>query len=263
MNKPLAGRVALVTGGSRGIGRAIALHLAEQGADVAINYEKAAGAAEEVAELARRHGARAITIQGSVASFEDCQRIVQTTVDQLGSLGILINNAGIMGYGNYLADVSVEEMHKVLGTNLFGCFYMSKCAVPHLRKAARSDIIFISTYAVTIYPRGNGPYNVSKSAIESFAFTMAKEERQHGIRINIVSPNLTLTDMMLPMAKDFFGVNDLKDLDERSPFGRVGTSEDIASVVGYFVSPANEYVSGQRVVVDGATDAGVIAGRSV
>lgn len=263
MDMSLKGRVALITGGSRGIGRAIALQLAKMGADVAVNYEKDAKAADEVVRLVQQEGVRAIAIQGSVASWDDCQAVVAATVEKLGSLGILINNAGIMGYGNYLADVSPEEMARVMGVNLFGSFYMSKAAIPHLRKAARSDIIFISSYAVTVYPRGNGPYNVSKSAVEGYAYTLAKEEREHGMRINIVSPNLTLTDMMAPMAPAFFGVKDLAELDERSPFGRVGTSEDVAQMVAYFVSPANEYVSGQRVVIDGATDAGNVAGKQI
>jgi 3-oxoacyl-[acyl-carrier protein] reductase len=264
LQKPLRGRVALITGGGRGIGRAITLRLAQDGADVAVNFEKDEGAAQKVVEEALALGSRAIALQGSVASFADCQAVVAQINSRLGDVGILVNNAGVHGFGTYLADVTPEEMAHVLGVNLVGAFYMSKAAIPSLRKHPRSDIIFLSSYAVTVSPKGNGPYNVSKAAVEQFAFTLAKEERQHGIRINVVSPSLTLTDMMpAEILSNLFGVSDVKELDARSPFGRVGTAEDVASVVGYFVSPANEYVSGQRMVIDGACDAGVIAGKSV
>jgi 3-oxoacyl-[acyl-carrier protein] reductase len=262
--RPLQGRVALITGGGRGIGRAITLRLAQDGADVAVNFEKDETAAQTVVKEAIALGSRAIAVQGSVASFAECQSIVARVTAALGDIGILINNAGVHGFGTYLADVSPEEMAHVLGVNLVGAFYMSKAAIPSLRKHSRSDIIFLSSYSVTVSPKGNGPYNVSKAAVEQFAFTLAKEERQHGIRINVVSPSLTLTDMMpAAMLSTLFGVSDIKELDARSPFGRVGTAEDVASVISYFVSPANEYVSGQRMVIDGACDAGVIAGTSV
>jgi 3-oxoacyl-[acyl-carrier protein] reductase len=262
--KPLKGRVALITGGGRGIGRAITLRLAQDGADVAVNFERDEAAAQKVVKEATALGVRAIAIQGSVASFAECQAVVAQVTSSLGDIGILINNAGVHGFGTYLADVTPEEMTHVLGVNLVGAFYMSKAAIPSLRKQSRSDIIFLSSYSVTVSPKGNGPYNISKAAVEQFAFTLAKEERQHGIRINVVSPSLTLTDMMpQEILSSLFGVSDAKELDARSPFGRVGTAEDVASVVGYFVSPANEYVSGQRMVIDGACDAGVIAGTSI
>jgi 3-oxoacyl-[acyl-carrier protein] reductase len=260
----LDGRVALITGGGRGIGRAITLRLARDGANVAINFEKDEAAAQKVVEEATNFGVRAIAIRGSVARYDDCQAVVAKVLETFGSLGMLINNAGVHGFGTHLADVTAEEMAFVIGVNTIGAFYMSKAAIPHLRKHSRSDIIFLSSYAVTVSPKGNGPYNVSKAAVEQFAFTLAKEERQHGIRVNVVSPSLTLTDMMpSSILASLFGASNEDELHARSPFGRVGSAEDVASLVGYLVSPANEYVSGQRVVIDGAGDAGVVAGKSI
>jgi 3-oxoacyl-[acyl-carrier protein] reductase len=261
--RDLSNRVALITGGGRGIGRAISLQLARDGADIAVNFEKDRHAAEEVVKQATDYGVRAIAVQGSVATFAGCQSIMTQVLEGLDQLDILINNAGVLGFGNYLADVTPEQMAHIIGVNTFGSFFMSKAAIPHLRRASRSDIVFISSYSVTVSPKGNGPYNMSKAAVEAFAFTLAKEERSNGIRVNVVSPSLILTDMMTAIAPEFFGVTDVSELDARSPFGRVGTAQDVASMVSYFVSPANEYVSGQRVIIDGAGDVGVVAGRSI
>jgi NAD(P)-dependent dehydrogenase (short-subunit alcohol dehydrogenase family) len=235
--------------------------LAQDGADVAINYEKNEQQALEVAAQITRVGVRSTAVRGSVASYEDCQTVIAEVEATFGGLDILVNNAAVLVFGKSLADVTSEEMAHVIGVNTVGAFNMSKAAIPLLRHHKRSDIIFVSSYSLTTLGRGNGPYNMSKAAVEAFACTLAKEERHNGIRVNIVSPNLTVTDMNRSFLPAFFGVADLSELDARSPFGRLGVPEDIASVVGFLVSPANEYVSGQRVVVDGACDVGMIAGR--
>jgi len=252
MNHPaLRGRVALVTGGSRGIGRGIALKLAAAGADIAVNYNRDEAAALEVVAESRALGVRAEAFQGSVQGWEDCARVVDQTVAAFGSIGMLINNAGIGSRGNTVADTEPAEMERVIAVNAFGAFYMTKLALPYLRKQPRSDVIFISTVGTAIFgPRG-APYTMAKAAMEAMAKTLAKEERQHGVRVNIVAPSLTVTEMGSRLSRATRGVSDIHELDAQSPFGRVSTPQDIASLVAYLVSEENFYISGQRIAVDG------------
>jgi 3-oxoacyl-[acyl-carrier protein] reductase len=255
MNPPasrdLTGRVALVTGAGRGIGRAIALELARQGADVAINYSRSADAAEALAQEIRTLGRRAETYQAAVERFEDDARMIEAIVHDFGGLGILVNNAGIASRGNAVSDTDPAELERVLRVHAFAPHYLSRLAIPHLRRQPRGDIIMISSVA-TLAPAARGaPYSMGKSAMEALALSLAREEQPHGIRTNIVAPGLTVTEMGERLSKARWGVKDIHELDARSPFGRVSTPQDVAHVVAFLVSEAAGYVNGQKINLNG------------
>ncbi|MBD3667062.1 MAG: SDR family oxidoreductase [Parvibaculaceae bacterium] len=250
MNISLEGRVALVTGGSRGIGRAISLALAEAGADVAINYRRDEKAAEEVAEEIRKMGRTARTYAASVDDFDQSAAMVEAVVKDFGSIGILINNAGIASRGQKVADTDPAELERVVRVHSLAPHYLSKLVLPTMREEERGDIVMISSVATLSMGAGGAPYNMGKAAMEALALTLAKEERKHGIRTNIVAPSLTVTEMGTRLVKARSGA-DIHDLDATSPFGRVSVPEDVAAAVLFFVSNANPYCNGQKLNVDG------------
>ena len=142
-------------------------------------------------------------------------------------------------------------MERVVRVHAFGPHYLCKLAVPHMRKEGRGDIVMISSVATMGMGARGGPYNMGKAAMEALALTLAKEEREHGIRTNIVAPSLTVTEMGKRLTKATAGVDDIHQLDARSPFGRVSTPEDVAAVVTFMVSSANPYANGQKINING------------
>ncbi len=251
MKISLTGRVALVTGGGRGIGRAIALALAEAGADVAVNYRRDEGAANEVVAEIEKLGRKARAYHASVENWDEDVAMVADVIRDFGSIAILVNNAGIASRGQSVADTDPAEMERVLRVHAFGPHYLAKLVVPHLRKQKRGDIIMISSVATKTMGANGAPYNMAKAAMEALALTLAKEEREHGIRTNIVAPSLTVTDMGQRLMKARAGVADIHELDARFPFGHVSVPEDVAAVVTFLVSDANSYVNGEKINVDG------------
>ncbi|MEQ9518618.1 MAG: SDR family oxidoreductase [Parvibaculum sp.] len=250
MEQSLNGRVALVTGASRGIGRAIALTLADAGADIAINFRRDEDAAQEVAKLIRQKGRRAEVYAASVDDFEQTASMVADVIRDFGSIGILINNAGIASRGQEVAGTEAAELERVMRVHALAPHNLSKLVLPTMRKAERGDIIMISSVATLSMGANGAPYNMGKAAMEALALTLAKEERKHGIRTNIVSPSLTVTEMGTRLVKARSGA-DIHDLDATSPFGRVSVPEDVAAAVLFFVSNANPYCNGQKLNVDG------------
>jgi NAD(P)-dependent dehydrogenase (short-subunit alcohol dehydrogenase family) len=251
MDLSLTGRVALVTGGSRGIGRAIALALAEAGADIAVNYRRDVEAANETIADIEAFGRKAIGYSASVENWDEDVAMVDKIVADFGGIDILVNNAGIASRGNSVFDTDPAEMERVVRVHAFGPHYLSKLVLPHMRGRGRGDIVMISSVATLFHSANGGPYNMGKAAMEALALTLAKEERVHGIRTNIVAPSLTVTDMGKRLTRATSGVTDIHELDARSPFGRVSTPEDVAAVVAFLVSSANPYVNGQKVNVNG------------
>ena len=247
----LAGRVALVTGAGRGVGRGIALALAQDGADVAINYRRDADAASEVVAAVRGLGRRAHAYQASVDDFDQDREMVAQIETDLGPIGILVNNAGIASRGRGVADTDPAEMQRVVACHAFAPHYLSKLVIPKMRQLGRGDIVMISSVATRSLGAFGAPYNMGKCAMEALAFTLAKEERAHGIRVNIVAPGLVETEMGRRLMKASAGVDDLRDLDKVMPFGRVCQPEDVANVVRFFVSQSNSYLTGERVYCDG------------
>ena len=247
----LAGRVALVSGGGRGIGRAISLALAEDGAALAINYRKDEAAAQEVADQIVAAGGKAKIYSASVENLEEDKAMVQAVLADFGKIDILINNAGIASRGNSVHDTDPAEMERVVRTHAFGSFYLSKLVLPSMRQQTRGDVIFISSVATLRMAGNGGPYNMGKAAVEALALTLSKEERAYGIHVNIVAPGLVETDMGIRLAKATRGVSDIRELDESMPFGHVCQPGDISDVVRYLVSERAGYVTGQKITVDG------------
>lgn len=249
----LKGRVALVTGGSRGIGRAIALGLAQDGADIAVNYRREDSEAEKVVADIKAMGRKAAAYKASVDAVEEVAAMFERVKAELGPVSILINNAGIASRGNTVADTDPQEMARVIGVHAFAPFYCSKFALPQMRGQKRGDIIVISSIATRVYAGRGAPYSMGKAAGEALAYTLAKEERPNNIYVNVVAPPLTDTDMGQRLAKAR-GTADIRDLDKLAPFGHVCAPEDIANVVRYLVSDKNTYVSGEKITAHGAAD---------
>ncbi len=251
MSAPLAGRVALVTGGGRGIGRAVCIGLAEDGADVAVNYRRDADAAAEVVTEVEAMGRRAIAVEASVDDLEADEAIVTRVVDELVGLDILVNNAGQASRGNKVADTDPTEPGRLLATHAIGPHHLCRLAMPHLRSGptGRGDVVFVSSIATQNFGAGGAPYSMGKAAMEALAWTLAKEERKHGVHVNVVAPGLVRTEMGRRLARSWGA--DIDDLDPSMPFGRVCRPEDVADVIRYLVGPASSYLTGQRIVVDG------------
>jgi len=247
----LSGRVALVTGGGRGVGRAIALALAADGANVAVNYRKDLDAAMQVVAAIEKLGRKAAAYQASVDDFDQDTIMVEMIENELGPVGILVNNAGIASRGQSVADTDPAELQRVIATHALGPHHLSKLIIPKMRALERGDIIMISSVATRSLGAFGAPYNMGKTAMEALAFTLAKEERSYGIRVNIVAPGLVETEMGRRLMAATAGVKDLRELDAGMPFGRVCQPDDVANVVRYLVSDKNSYLTGERVYCDG------------
>lgn len=250
----LEGRVALVTGGGRGIGRGISQLLAAEGATVAVNYRRDADAAAETVAAIHSAGGNAGAFQASVDDAEACAVMIDAIVAEFGGLDILVCNAGIASRGNSVAETDPAEMMRVVAAHAFGPHHLARLAVPHLRVRGRGDIVMISSVATTNYSANGAPYNMGKAAMEALAFTLAKEERVHGIHVNIVAPGLVETDMGVRLARSFTGdrdLTDLRSLDAGAPFGRVCQPLDVAKVVLWLCSDGAGYITGQRILCNG------------
>ncbi|MBA3655159.1 MAG: SDR family oxidoreductase [Actinobacteria bacterium] len=251
----LEGRVALVTGGGRGIGRAISLALAEDGADVAVNYRKDAESARETVAEIGKLGRRAIAVQASVDSLADDERMVGEVVAEFGFVDILVNNGGIASRGRSVASTDPDETERVIRTHAIGPHHLCRLVLPTMRERDRGDVVMISSVATMGNAANGAPYNMGKAALEALAFTLAKEEQRNGIRVNVVAPGLVETEMGRRLVKGAAGIDDITTLNNVSPFGRVCQPEDVASVVRFLVSDRASYVSGQKINVHGGGSA--------
>jgi 3-oxoacyl-[acyl-carrier protein] reductase len=245
-----AARVALVTGGGRGIGRAISLALAEDGMDVAVNYRRDADAAQETVAAIEALGRRAVAYQASIDSLEDDERMVAAVQADFGRIDVLVNNAGIASRGHSVASTDPGEVERLLASHAVGPHHLCRLTVPILREQDRGDVVFISSVATDHMAANGGPYNMAKAAMEALASTLAKEERRHGIHVNVVAPGLVETEMGRRLV-GAAGVTDMRTLDATMPFGRVCQPEDVANAVRFLVSDAAGYVTDQRIRVHG------------
>ena len=244
------GATALITGGGRGIGRACALALAEDGFDVAIVFHRDADAASETVQAIEGLGRAAKAYRAAVESPDDDEAMVRAVLDDFGAVDALVHSAGVASRGHTVADTDPNELERVVAVHAFAAHHLCRLVLPSMRTRPRGDVVFISSVAARLLAPNSAPYNMAKVALEALAMTLAKEERRHDIHVNVVAPGLVVTEMGRRLVKAM-GVDDITSMDARSPFGRVCRPEDVASVVRFLCSDGAGYLSGQVIAVDG------------
>ncbi len=241
----LTGRAALVTGSSRGIGRAIALHLARQGASIAINYLRNEEAAKHVQASIRSCEGQAVLVQGDISVPEQAERVVDMTHEAFGRLDVLVNNAGF-NRDTLLLRMSVEDWDEVMAINLRGVFLCTKAAVRHMLRQRWGRVINIGSVAGIAGNAGQANYAAAKAGLTGFTKAVAREMGSRGITANVVAPGLVMTELTERIPQEMI------DLAMQRIFvGRLGTPEDIAACVAFLASEEASYMSGQVLVVDG------------
>jgi 3-oxoacyl-[acyl-carrier protein] reductase len=250
MNIDLGGKVALVTGGGRGIGRACCLALAESGAAVAINYSASKDAAGEVKAEIEESGGRAETYRADVSSFEQVAAMFESVKEDFGTLDILVNNAGVIK-DNLLLRMKPADWDKVIGVSLNGVFNCTKAAVEIMMRARTGCVINISSIIGVMGGGGQTNYAAAKAGVISFTRACAAEMSRRGLRFNAVLPGMIETEMSETVRKH---AGD--EIMERIPSKRFGRPEDIAGVVVFLASPAADYINGEAITVDGGMHIG-------
>jgi len=244
------GRVALVTGGSRGIGRACALALAGDGFDVAVVYRRDEDAAVDTVQAIEALGRRARRYRASVESVPDDEAMVGAVLEDFGVVDTLVHAAGIASRGHTVVDTDPLELERVIAVHALGAHHLCRLVLPSMRSAPRGDVVFVSSVAAKILAPNSSPYNMAKAALEALAMTLAKEERRHGIHVNVVAPGLVVTEMGRRLVRAM-GVEDISTMDANAAFGRVCLPEDVAGVVRFLCSEEAGYLTGQVITVDG------------
>lgn len=241
----LAGRVAVVTGAARGIGRAIALALGRQGARVVVNYRERAAAADEVVRLAHAMGADAVAVQGDVSDPEAARAVIAAATERWGKVDILVNNAGVALY-RLLLDTTVEEWDRMMAVHLRGAFNCTKAALPSMIRHGYGRIINIASVWGVVGAANEVAYSAAKAGLIGFTKALAKEVGRGGITVNAVAPGVIETDMLNGLTTE-----EKAALADATPVGRLGTPEDVAGIVVYLASPAGGFVTGQVIGADG------------
>ncbi len=241
----LAGQAAIVTGAARGIGRAIAVALAREGAAVVVNYREQAEAAAGVVRTIRELGADAVAVRADVTDPAAARSLVASAIDRWGRLDILVNNAGVAMY-RLLLDMSVDEWDAVMAVHLRGAFNCSQAALPHMIRAGRGRIINISSVWGQVGAANEVAYSTAKAGLIGFTRALAKEVSRAGITVNAVAPGAIETDMLAGLSGE-----ELAELADSIPLGRLGRPEEVAAAVVYLASPAAAYLTGQVISPNG------------
>ncbi|MDO8637702.1 MAG: SDR family NAD(P)-dependent oxidoreductase [Dehalococcoidia bacterium] len=247
----LKGQVAIVTGGSRGIGKGCTMALAEAGADVVIAYRKDEDAAHKTEAEVSAMGRRCLTFKADVTNQEQVKALVDKTIEAFGRIDILVNNAGGPSTGRWLVHTEPTELLYQINTHIMGPFFFTKAVLPTMRQQKSGNIIFISSVETKMFPAGHIPYAVGKAGVEAMARCLALEERDYGIRANVVAPGVIETDMSRRVAKALKGTSNVIELFDKWPLGRPGKPSDIANLIVFLVSDKASYISGQVIFVDG------------
>ncbi|MEO8133842.1 MAG: glucose 1-dehydrogenase [Betaproteobacteria bacterium] len=253
MDLQLTGKIALVTGAARGIGRGIALTLAGEGAKVVVNYVADAAEAEEVVRQIRDAGGDAEAIYADVGVYENVERLVAATLKRFGRIDVLVNNAGVVSRQSIL-EVSLEDWDRVVRTNLYGCFHCSRLVALHMvERGGGGKIVNISSIHGKVAKANLGPYCSTKAAIDMFSKQLAVELGPHRINVNAVAPGTISTDINLRLYKSTepADVALRQAVLGRVPAGVIGETEDIGRAVAFLASDASRYITGTVLYVDG------------
>lgn len=241
----LTNKVALVTGGSRGIGRAIAIALAERGAKVAVNYAGREDAANETVSIIQKNGGEAIAIKANVADYEEVEQMVKRVIETFGSLDILVNNAGITR-DNLILRMKEADWDDVINTNLKGVFNCTKAVTRQMMKQRGGRIINISSVVGVAGNAGQANYVAAKAGVIGLTKTTAKELASRNITVNAIAPGFIETEMT-----DALGDDLKQEMLKQIPLGSFGQPEDVANAVVFLASDASRYITGQTIHVDG------------
>lgn len=242
----LEGKVALVTGASKGIGAAIARELAERGASVAVNYSGSKAAAEKIVAEIVAAGGKAIAVQANVADPDQVGPLVKTVAQKLGPIDVLVNNAGVYEFGP-LEQITPEHFHKQFGLNVLGLLLTTKEAVAHFSPNGGSVINISSVAADGI--GGGAVYSATKGAVDSVSAALAQELGPKKIRVNSLNPGMVVTEGV--QAAGLIGSDFEKEAVKRTPLGRIGQPQDIASIAAFLASDESLWVNGQTIYAAG------------
>lgn len=238
-------KCALITGATRGIGKQIAITLAKQGYNIALNYRKENEELENTKKEIEEIGVQVLAVKGDVANFEECENFVKQVIERFGQIDVLVNNAGITK-DMLLMRMKKEDFEQVIDTNLVGTFNVTKNVVPYMMKARSGRIINISSVVGIAGNAGQTNYSASKAGIIGFTKSLAKEIASRNILVNAVAPGFIETNMT-DILKD-----DVKqEIAKNIPLKRMGTAQDVANVVKFLASDDSSYITGQVINVDG------------
>jgi len=247
MAQKLAGKVAVVTGASKGIGAAIASHLAAEGAAVVVNYSSSKDGAERVVAEITGKGGKAVAVQANVAKQADIQRLFAEAKKAFGKLDILVNNAGVYEFAS-LEEVTAEHFHRMFDLNVLGLILASQEALKHFGPAGGS-IINISSVAATSGPALTSVYSATKAAVDAVTRSLAKELGPRNIRVNSINPGMVDTEGVRAAGID--GSDFRKEVEAQTPLGRIGQPQDIAPAAVFLASSDSGWITGQTLYVSG------------
>ena len=238
-------KCALITGATRGIGKQIAITLAKQGYNIALNYRKENEELENTKKEIEKIGVQILAVKGDVVNFEDCENFVKQVIERFGQIDVLVNNAGITK-DMLLMRMKKEDFEQVIDTNLVGTFNVTKNVVPYMMKARSGRIINISSVVGISGNAGQTNYSASKAGIIGFTKSLAKEIASRNILVNAVAPGFIETNMTDVLKDDV-----KQEIAKNIPLKRMGTTQDVANVVKFLASDDSSYITGQVINVDG------------